>query len=274
MCCDPQPFTLQKLQDTYVPFFAKASEKLKAVEAGGETSPGKAEDKEKPQCSTEGEKGDDAPKTDAKHSPSASAPASAMPEDEKPQALKCDAPAGATSEVQDADTAVRPMSQEEEACGALDGPNEGGAKEPTSQATDVDGLDDALDPTEGSEPMSQSGPEELMSQETVVGGLGEAVDPAEGGEPMSQSGPEESEKFVAGKAHEQTSSSETADAPEDSMPGRKRSAPGADKGQNIDDLGAAMETDETTQDGTQTTGDEREERGATVPGTTAPNKGP
>lgn len=242
----PQPCTLQKLQDTYVPFFAKASEKLKAMqETDGEMSPDKAEDKEKPQDSTEGEKkGDDVPKADAEHSPpSTSAPASATPECDKPHAPKCDAPAGATSEVQDVDTAVKPMSQEE-LCGALD---------------------DALDPTEGGEPMSQSGPEELMSQETIVGGLGEALDLTEGGEPMSQSGPKESEEMVAGKAHDQASSSETADAPEDSVPGRKRSAPGA------------METDETTQDETQTTRDGEEERGATVPGTSdssAPNKGP
>lgn len=236
------------LQDTFDPFFAKASEKLEAVqEADDEASPENVGDKEKVECSTGGDRteGDDASKAAAakaaaEHSSPESEAVSDTPEGEKLQAPKCDASTGETSEAQEADT-VEPMSQEG-TCGVLDGSNRGGAKEQMSQESAVRGLDETLDPTEGGEPMSQSGPEEPMSQETVVDGLDE---------PISQLGPEQSEEILMGKAQEQVSSPETASAPEGGVPGRKRAAPGLGKEQtgdgiqNIGDQGVVMETDET-----------------------------
>lgn len=168
------------MQDTYVPFLAKASEKLETVEnADREASPDKAQDEERPECNTEGAKTkSDGAVTAAAKSPSAGKAVGDTPEvGEKPRALSCDAPAGATSEAQDANT-VEPMSQEE-TCGALEGSNGGGAEEPMSQETAMGGLGETLDHTEGGEPVSQSGPEEPISQETVVGGLGEVLDSTE-----------------------------------------------------------------------------------------------
>lgn len=196
------------LQDTYVPFFATATEKLEAVaEADGNTSPDEPEPIAKKGQET---KDKDVQDATAETSPSESetATASRLEGGEKPKAAsESIAPAGNTVEGPDAST-VEPMSQEE-SLGGIDVLKEG-VKEPMSQEEAASMLE--------CEPMSQSAVEHLeqgakkpMSQEETASEFE--------GEPMSQSTPEHLEEAEA------LTPAETASAPgEDDVLGRKRSA--------------------------------------------------
>eukprot|EP00752_Nemacystus_decipiens_P012164 g10783.t1 len=145
-------------KDTHVPFFATASEKLKAVgnadgDAAESTAMTESEAKEGEETN---EKGAKEATTDTSSPASETAGATPTPEgDEKPKTSKSGALAE-TAEGPAASTA-EPMSQEE-SLGGLDGLVEEDSQEPMSQDT----------VRFEAEPMSQSGPEHLEGAEVVA----------------------------------------------------------------------------------------------------------
>lgn len=219
------------MQDTYVPFFATASDKLEAVAKadGDESEPGA-----KPESDAkEGEetKDKDAKEAAAETSPPASEAAGATPPlegVEKPKASESVAPAGETAEEPDASTA-EPMSQEE-SLGGLDGLVEEDAKEPMSQEEAAVGLE--------AEPMSKSGAEHLEEAEAVASAETSKV-------------PAEVEDDVLGRKRS-----------------AEQTAAGDAQGDGDQVVGVAMETDEANKDGEQAAGEGPEGgKGAAVSGT-------
>lgn len=219
------------MQDTYVPFFATASEKLEAgAEADGDASaPGGEPEPE----AKEGEETKDAEAKEAaaETSPPASETAGATPTlegDEKPEASESIPPAGETAEGPDATTA-EPMSQEE-SLGGLDGLVEEGAKEPMSQEEAAVGSE--------AEPMSQSGPEHLEDAKAVTSA-----------ETSKAHAEDEDDVLGRKRSAEQTAAGDAQ----------------GDVGQGV---GVAMETDEAKEDGEQASrGGQEGGKGAAVSGT-------